>query len=327
VTLSIVIVNFRGWKRLQACLESLKQLKQATFSWEVVIVDNCSGDGLLSLFEKEFSDFKFITNSGNNGFANGCNIGAQQSTGEFIFFLNPDTTSNLHALEQLLKVAQNHPEIILLTCTQLTKKGRNTKPYGLFFRPATMTSLLRSIYRLTHKYPKETQLKSGEKVILPEWISGSAVFIKRTEFNNLGGWCEDYWMYYEDADLCKRARTAGGQIALLTDVNIIHNHGGASRVNSNTKALTKSEVLISRHVYVNKHFHGPTRLILQTYLIIDNLIISYLFMGIVGLLLFFIPSVRTYAKLYRNIIYYYLHAIKHKTWLSSRSVSYQMMNR
>ncbi|MBX2962816.1 MAG: glycosyltransferase family 2 protein [Cyclobacteriaceae bacterium] len=321
--LSIVIVNFRGWKRLRLCLDSLQCLSASSFSWEVVVVDNRSDDGQLTSFQNDFPGFRFIENSGNNGFANGCNVGAASSSGEFVFFLNPDTVINLNAVERLLAEARKSHGVTILTCAQLANNGKDTKPYGLFLRPATITSLFRAFYRLAHNYPPQILLESGEKALSPEWVSGSAIFIKRADFNLIGGWCEDYWMYYEDADLCKRARSIGGQIVLLNDFSILHNHGGASRINIITKALTKSEVLISRHVYVNKHFSGITSMLIQTYLVLDNLLISHLLPVLAGILLFFIPSFQAYLRLYRNILQYYIHSISNRTWLSPRSITFR----
>lgn len=318
---SIVIVNFRGWKRLRLCLESLHCLKQATFTWEVVIVDNQSNDGQLTSFINDFPEYSFIENTGNHGFANGCNVGAAHATGEFIFFLNPDTLANLDAFEQLLDGAVKNPEITILTCRQLNDKGKDTKPYGLFLRPATVTSLFRSIYRLTQHHLPKFQLKSGEWALSPEWVSGSAIFIKRTDFIKLGGWSEDYWMYFEDADLCKRVRGMGGNVALITNVQIIHNHGGSSRINTKVKALTKSEVLISKHVYISKHFSGMKQFLLQLYLVFNNLLVGHLIFAIIGLLFFFNRSLHVYTKVYRNIIRYYAGVVMHKTWISPRSVN------
>ncbi|MBL7858300.1 MAG: glycosyltransferase family 2 protein [Cyclobacteriaceae bacterium] len=322
MTLSIVIVNFRGWKRLRLCLESLRCLQQANFTWEVIIIDNQSNDNQLPQFEADFPEFSFFENEGNFGFANGCNVGASHATGEFIFFLNPDTTSSLDAFQHLLEVADENPDVTILTCQQLNDKGKDTKPYGLFLRPATLTSLFRAIYRLLHNTLPEIQLKSGQWTQSPEWVSGSAILMRRNDFTRLHGWCEDYWMYFEDADLCKRVWETGGKIALLNTTKLTHNHGGASRVNSVTKALTKSEVLISRHVYVSKHFTGIKRSLMQAYLVFDNLIISHLLISLIGVVLFFIPSINAYTKLYRNILTYYRHVVVNKTWLSPRSVNF-----
>lgn len=85
-------------------------------------------------------------------------------------------------------------------------------------------------------------------IVYPQWVSGSVIFIRHYDFKQSGGWNEQFWMYCEDIDLCKRASSRGGKIALLQNVDIIHDHGGNSRINLVTTALTKSEVYISRHV-------------------------------------------------------------------------------
>lgn len=321
--LSIVIVNFRGWKRLRLCLESLRCLTEAAFKWEVVVVDNQSADDQLAIFINDFPEFSFIENQGNFGFSNGCNVGARQSTGEYILFLNPDTVVTLDALQGLLNIAEERPEITILSCSQFTDKGKDDRPYGFFLSPKTLTSFFRSIYRLFHKGFETETFDSGAKVIYPDWVSGSVILINRNKFNWLGGWSEDFWMYYEDADLCKRVWKSEGCVALVQSISITHNHGGASRINPAVKALTKSEVLISKHVFIHKHFSGITRTFMQSLVVINNLLLGHLIFAILGLVLFFYPSLRAYSKLYVRIVTYYINAITDKTWLSPRSVNYK----
>jgi GT2 family glycosyltransferase len=320
--LSVILVNYRGWTKLRLCLDSLRCLMEAPFTWEVTIVDNQSADGQLQVFVKDFPEFRFAENAGNFGFANGCNKGARESHGEFLFFLNPDTMVTLGTLEHLLQNLEAEPGIAILTCCQVNDQGKDTRPYGYFLRPSTLTSILRSVYRVVHKpFPSGT-LKSGATAMFPEWVSGSAVMISRERFEKLNGWSEDFWMYFEDADLCKRAGKQGGHVALLTDVQIIHNHGGASRVNELVKALTKSEVLISKHVYVQKHFRGFQRFISQLFLVLNNLLLGPFFLAITGIVFFFVPALSGCTKLYANILSYYAGAIRNKTWISPRSVNY-----
>ena len=321
--LSIIIVNYRGWKRLRPCLESLRRLKDALFSWEVIVVDNCSSDNQLPVFLNEFPEFYFIENSGNFGFSNGCNVGARKATGEYLLFLNPDTLITEDAIRDLLREGEKHPEFTILSCNQVNDKGKDTRPFGFFLRPSTLTSFLRSLRRLAYKDLKPTTLRSGAHAIFPEWVSGSIVLINRKDFERLGGWCEDYWMYYEDADLCKRVHESGGKVALIQSIQIIHNHGGASRINLEVKALTKSEVIISRHVFIHKHFHGIKRLLMQSYLVINNLFLGQLFVALLGMIFFFKPSLRVYTRLYINILKYYAGAVVNKTWLSRRSVNFR----
>ncbi len=319
--LSIILVNYRGWKRLRLCLESLRCLKDAPFTWEVIVIDNQSADNQLPKFISDFPEFGFLGNTDNNGFSNGCNLGASKAKGEYLFFLNPDTIVSLDAIQQLLQTAVAHPEISILSCQQLDDKGNDTLPYGLALRLETLTGFLRFLYRLIHKKSQAILLSPSVPVIFPEWVSGSAVWMNQKKFNELGGWCEDFWMYYEDADLCKRAWESNGRVALLTNVSIIHNHGGSSRVNLDTKILTKSETLISKHVYLSKHFHGKKELMMHSYLIL-NCLIGQPLLVIIASIFFFIPSLRVYPKLFLAVVKYYFGAYINKSWLSPRSTNY-----
>lgn len=320
--LSIIIVNHRGWKRLRLCLESLRSLKDTPFTWEVIVVDNCSGDDQLKAFADDFPEFYFVENTGNNGFSNGCNFGAKRSSGEYLLFLNPDTIVRERSIDRLLGIAEAHPEFTILSCDQVTDSGKDDKPSGMFLRPATLTSFLRSIYKLTHEPLAATTPEAGTEVIFPDWVSGSVMLIHRNWYNALG-WDEDFWMYYEDMDICKRARENGGQVALVRSIQIIHNHGGASRINRQVKALTKSEVIISRHVYIHKHFRGLQRKFMQSYLVMNNLLFGQMIFAVLGLLFFFRPSMAVYPRLYVKIARYYASALANKTWMSQRSVNYK----
>lgn len=324
--LSIVIVNYRGWKRLRSCLESLRLISNINLSFEVIVVDNQSNDNQLELFSKEFNEFTFIENSGNNGFANGCNVGAEAAKGEYLLFLNPDTVVNGKAITTLIEIAEQHPEIYILSCQQVNERGKPTKPYGFFPRLVTLTGFLRAVFKLFHSGFPIVQLTKAEKVIFPDWVSGSVILISKNRFLEIGKWNEDYWMYYEDVDLCKQAKQHGGSVALLLDTTIEHNHGGSSRINIETKALTKTETVISKHVYINNYFNGLYEFTLHAILIIENTIQAILFSVISIISLFAIQKINLYRKIYWSTLKYYLQAINNQSWLSIRSKKSQPDN-
>ena len=128
-------------------------------------------------------------------------------------------------------------------------------------------------------------------------------------------------MYFEDVDLSKKVRLAGGNIALLKEVEIIHNHGGSSRVNIKTATITKSEVLISKHVYLHNHFKGLERSLILSLLVFSNLLTNF-FTALIGLVFFFVPKLRLNIYLFTILIAYYYSSYKHGTWLSKRSVNF-----
>lgn len=145
--------------------------------------------------------------------------------------------------------------------------------------------------------------------------------ISKESYSNIGGWDEDFWMYFEDVDLCKRARMAGGDIILLKDVTVEHNHGGSSRVNRKITTLTKNEVNISRHVYLAKYERGFKGIFMQSFLVLNNLITGFV-PAILGMLIFFSRSLNITSMTYFSILKYYINALFHMTWLSPRSVRY-----
>jgi len=145
--------------------------------------------------------------------------------------------------------------------------------------------------------------------------------ISRTGFNDLGGWDEDFWMYYEDADLCKRLRNAGGDVVFLKNVVVEHNHGGATRINPLITALTKTEVIISRHIYIAKHSKGLRRAFMQSFLIFNN-VITGIIQVFFGLLFFYNGRLKIYSLKWFSLVKYYFSSLVHQTWLSYRSVNY-----
>lgn len=321
IDISIVIVNYKSWKHLKNCLESLESINNTLFSFEVIVVDNCSEDEQLIEFVQAFPNVHFKVNSGNNGFANGCNFGAQNAQGEYLLFLNPDTIANQKALEQMFEFAKKNPSVGIISCRQKKPNGNFEKDMRFFPSFFTLFGWLRALHELFNRRKFEAKKESNEKVLYPDWVSGSLVFISRNWFDAINGWNEDYWMYFEDVDLSKKVRVANGKVALLKDADIVHNHGGASRINFKTMSLTKTEVLISKHVYIKNHFQGLEYFLSQLLLIFSNLI-GKLILSFLGIFLFFIPKMRLEQYIFARIFKYYIRSLTKGTWLSSRSLNY-----
>jgi GT2 family glycosyltransferase len=316
--LSIVIVSFRGWSRLSKCLESLDSFTGNIIKTEVIVVDNKSGDTTILNIEKRFPKFRFVYNTVNGGFANGCNLGAKQASGEFILFLNPDTVATESEVEKLLFVARQNPEFGIVSCRQVTEKGKECIVYGPFPSLFNLTGLQRAIFR--HRAPRTQSNKPY--ISFPDWVSGSVIMIKNETFKNAEGFDEDFWMYFEDVDFCRRIRDAGLEVAYCRNITVEHNHGGSSRIDVKTTSLTKTEVRISQHIYISKHKEGFENLFIQTFLILNNLISGGV-MAVAGLLLFFIPKMFSRTLIYFRLIKYYVSSLFRLSWSSRRSVNFQ----
>lgn len=319
--ISIIIVNYRGWKALDECLESIETIISKTFSFEVITVDNFSNDGQFPVFKQKYSKFTFIENSGNNGFSNGCNFGASIATGNHFLFLNPDTKITLEALETLLQTAVSHPEIGILSCLQINENNVFYKQNNLFPALGHFFGISRAIFRKLNKAKLEKRFNNTDDLFYPDWVTGAVVFISRNWFDKIKGWNEDYWLYFEDVDLCKKISDLGGKVAVTRKATIFHQHGGASRINVKTKALTKTEVIISKHVYISNQFSAATQIYLQSLLII-GVLLEKTILSVVSLFLFFIPKLKVNRLMLKNLFTYYFNALQKQTWISPRAMNY-----
>lgn len=254
VQLSIVIVNYRSWDALSRCLASLAPLRAVFGSaTEIIVVDNASGDGRLKAAADAHPGARFVSNDGNWGFADGCNVGASRAEGELLLFLNPDAEDPGGQVAALVAEAHAHPEASIFTARQIDGDGRLHKVFDTFPSLATLFGPARALLRLIapSRYPDPRRERTGYLEV--DWVSGSALLIRRSVFVALDGFCNGFWMYSEDVDLCRRARNAGHRVAVTYAVTLVHAHGGVSRTNPVTAALTRSEVIVSRHFYASRH--------------------------------------------------------------------------
>ena len=322
IDISVVIVNYKSWSHLKNCLGYLMDIPQDSFTFEVIVIDNCSNDNKFSEFSSEFSRCKFIENPINGGFSNGCNIGARSAKGDYLLFLNPDTIATKHAFLTMLLIARKHPEYGAISCTKITKKGVPETEARLFPKLSRLFGLLRAIDKLLNKNKLAERFDPSKEVIFPDWVSGSVFFISKQWFDKLGGWNEDFWLYLEDVDFCKRIAEAGGKIVLTRATKVNHNHGGASRLDVKTSALTKVEVIISKHVYFHNHFKGFYKFTVQVLFVMAKLIDKFLF-AIIGAIFFFVPKLKVHLFIFFNLIGYYLNAMTKSTWISKRALNYK----
>lgn len=310
--LSIIIVNYRSWDYLSNCLKSMEFIADS----EIIVVDNNSADGVIDQFKFEFKKVKFIEAGQNIGFGAACNLGAKQSNSEYLLFLNPDTIANEASLLAMKDFLIKNEPFKIVSC----KQTKSIKGHFLLFPNLfRMFGLLRAFEVYFSKKRFEVKVLNGVKYIKPDWVSGSVLMLSKTWFNEIGGWSKEFWMYSEDLEICKKTVDKNGEIALLTDVEIYHKHGGSTRKNILTAAITKAEVIKSKHVYIQKHFKYS-----EKYFAHFVLVFSFVFikipLAVLGLLFFFIPKLKLQTEIFKQLFQHYISVIRRKSWLSDRLV-------
>ncbi len=320
--LSIITVNYRSWGHLQNALDALAP--GFPEDWEMIIVDNESEPDAFDAFRKRNPWVKMIANPVNSGFGMGCMVGVAQATGTQLLFMNPDVIATTEQIRALLRVKQDNPGIGLLSPRQLGNDGRPQKVFDEFPDVLNQSKTLKALRRKLCPTRSPDPRANHDQLVWCDWITGSFLLIGRSDFDAVGGWSSDYWMYVEDADLCKRAQDAGLRVAYTPAVEVIHAHGGSSRINVAVKSMTKLEVIISKHVYASKHASGVNRWLTHCLIIVLRLP-GLLLAALLDLMTFRrLAALNVRTRMLVNLAKYYAGVIRTRSWLSPRAKANQV---
>jgi len=218
--LSIIIPTWNTAVITQKCVDSIiKNIPTNTI--EIIIVDNCSTDNTQEIFSHQ-KKIKYIRNISNLGFSKACNIGAQNATGDYYLFLNSDMELIDNQLINMLNFYRKNDNIGLIG-PKLLNIDLTTQ--GSIFPPQTPLNAFKEFWLNQKSYSK---YYSSEPNPTKVWaISGGAVLIGQKLFEQVGGWNEQYYMFFEDLDLCKKLRNIGKDIYYYPQCQIIHRHGAS----------------------------------------------------------------------------------------------------
>lgn len=225
--ISIIIPTWNTSLVTKKCVDTLFKCLPANFA-QIIVVDNGSTDDTSLVFSK-LKNIVYLQNPSNLGFSKACNQGAQKATAKYLFFLNSDMELIDNHLLSMVDFLKNNTSIGLIGPQFLNS---DLSVQGSVFPPQTVTNALKEFWLGQNSYSKYIPPTTQPTKV---WaISGGAVLINRALFNQIGGWNEKYFMYYEDLDLCRQVRNAGKDIYYYPEFKVIHRHGlsGQSLVDS-----------------------------------------------------------------------------------------------
>jgi len=252
VKFSVVTVNYRSWPYTSRCIDSLYATGYEDF--EAVVVDNDQG-----VPPEIPHPVRLIRNPENVGFARACNQGIYASKGENVMFLNPDTVVEDGFFESLEEFLDEHPKAGVVGPrivgfegdVQLTARKELSFVSGVLGRTSLLTRLFPKNPLVRRLFPAAEKLTGPTAV---DWIAGTCMAVRRRTLEEIGGMDERFFMYFEDADLCRRAREAGWLVYYLPQVEVFH-HSGAS---STDRSLAIWNLHKSAFLYHRKYGpHGP----------------------------------------------------------------------
>ncbi|MEE4297247.1 MAG: glycosyltransferase [Wenzhouxiangella sp.] len=215
---SIIVPVFNKVAYTAACLESITE-HAGSVEFEVIVVDDCSSDHTAE-FLANCEGVHVVKNAKNTGFIASCNAGAARAKGEFLVFLNNDTTVTESWLERLLDTFADFPDAGVVGARLAYPNGRLQEAGGIIFSDASGWNYGRN------EDPTQPQYNFTSEA---DYVSGACLAISRDLFEDLNGF-DNYYApaYYEDTDLCFRVRQHGRKVYCQPACTIIHHEGVSS---------------------------------------------------------------------------------------------------
>jgi N-acetylglucosaminyl-diphospho-decaprenol L-rhamnosyltransferase len=216
VTLEIVIVSYRSRELLRECLAALREHAPGH---SVTVVDNDSRDGTVELVARDFPDVRLIANDRNAGFSAANNQAIRGGDSTYVLALNPDTRVTAGAVDRLLEVMEERPEIGILGCRLELEDGT--------LDHAAKRSFPTVVGALGHFAGVQTQYRApGVESGPVDAVNGAFMLMRRAVLGQTGLFDEGYWMFMEDLDLCYRCPEAGYLVWYEPSVTVLHvKHG------------------------------------------------------------------------------------------------------
>ena len=227
VDLTISIINYKTKKLTSDCLESILQ-KKWQISYDIWLVDNASQDGSIEYFKKKYPKINIIESKKNLGFAGGHNLVLNKAKSKYYLILNSDTKVLDQVLDEMVYFMDQHPQCGISSCKILgfdnkLQPSSGDLPIGMALFNWLFNLEVLGIKSTFHRND-ENYYKHAHEV---GWVSGNFMMIGDEVLTRIGLFNEDYFMYFEDVELCFRIKKEGFKVMINPNSVIKHLSGGS----------------------------------------------------------------------------------------------------
>jgi len=230
--LLIIIVNYNTVDLLAGCIKSIYEYPPKC-KFSVVVADNGSKDSSLCFLNKKFPIVKVISLKKNFGFAKAANSALKNCNTSFALLLNPDSKLFPGTIDQMMEFIKANPKVGIAGAKHLGFDNKLQLTWGRFpgikneiIRKALHVSLFEN--RAGNRKYLENMAKSTTRV---DWVSGSCMLVRKQAWQKAGLLDENFFMYFEDIDWCKRIDDSGFEIRFISDAPVLHIGGECARRN------------------------------------------------------------------------------------------------
>jgi N-acetylglucosaminyl-diphospho-decaprenol L-rhamnosyltransferase len=217
---SIIIVSYNKPDILLATLRSVTT-SVVTPACEVIVVDNASGEKNVEMVRKSFPEVRLVESRTNGGFGSGCNLGAHNSSGKYLLFVNSDVLLEGNPVPGMVALFGADPGVGIVGCQLRNGDGSLQPSYfrfpGLALRFLQLSGLKKLLLAV---FPA---IRFREGATFPaDMVSGAFFMIPSDLFAAIGGFDTRYFMYAEDADICFQVRRKGRRVVVYNTTDVVH---------------------------------------------------------------------------------------------------------
>ncbi len=252
---SVIVVNYNSSAHARRCVESVladlrlntevspsRGFRLQAELIEIIVIDNASDDDPETVLAN-LPHTRLIRNARNVGFGAAVNQAVRITDVPLLWLLNPDCVVERGAFDALRRALEAHPDCAIAApqllnadgTTQASARGEPDAWTGLFGRRSLLTKFFPSSAQARRNLPAADIVASGVESDAVDWVMGAAMLIRRERFDEVGGFDERYFMYWEDADLCRRLRDRGYTVRYVPSARVAH-AGGVSAKSSSVTA-------------------------------------------------------------------------------------------
>ena len=232
---SAILVNYNAGDDLAIALRSI-QADCANVPWEAVVVDNASSDGSAAVVPA-YAQATLIRNATNVGFGRAVNQGVAVARAPLVLLMNPDCRLIEGAVSTLRSVLDVERSCAIVGPRVLdpdggvqgSARGDPDMLTGLFGRTGALRVLMPFLPVARRNVVADEAVRAGQRSVVVDWLSGACLLVRRDAFLAAGGFDERFFMYWEDADLCRRLRNRGFHVRYVPGATAVHRVGRSSQ--------------------------------------------------------------------------------------------------
>lgn len=251
--IAIILINYNSSTLTQECIESILKNTDTAINFQIIVIDNCSEkEDFLSLKkycdQNKYEHLQLVRSKINTGFGAGNMLGIHYASAKHIAFINNDTVFLNDCLSILIKALKNDDSIGMVGGQSFQEDGKQMHAFD-HFTSVSKEFLGRNFLEKINpkKYPKRKSIYLNP--IRVNYVQGSFMMVRNEDFNAIGGFDTNLFLYYEETDLSKRLEKINKSCFLIPEARYIHYHGASTPSSTNIKI----ELKISLLYVIRKH--------------------------------------------------------------------------